>query len=319
MTEKTESAVVKEAPEETQETPMPEGAKEASQSALGQSQLGSWNAKDSNPTYFEVPTANVDSGDLARLLSGNFGEGGAQKLDKSLRYMYFKSCPSASCVIHSNNDGFNKHAGWIKTGPTSQSNIDSYTTLTTVKHYIPLPEYGTMLIGDERGHGSIPARRFFQILSAGGIHEFPISQIQAYNWDLLEPIQLARPDLPKLERIPCNRGCGRRFRSEMAFEKHTEILHSSAAGAQALADALKPMVLQLQSLQSQQAGGGGGLDMAQLSQVITTSLMAAAQSGVLGEVLGSAVSVAEAEETVEEEPQKREAGDTSGLPEIEQN
>lgn len=160
---------------------------------------------------------------------------------RSSMMMYWKKCERQRCPRHSNpRTGENSEAGWIVVGPSQVTDPMEYSRWINERHMTPLPQYGLVPYGMEGAAN--PDRRFDAILShPGGIYEFPISQIVAYNWDLIPEVQEVRPELANVKRYKCTvGGCyDRRFPSEKALEQHIRAVHEDAVATRAMGSVLE--------------------------------------------------------------------------------
>jgi hypothetical protein len=123
-------------------------------------------------------------------------------------------------------------------GPDQYSDQPGFQRFKEIKHMTPLPQYGYMpwsVAG-----ASHPSLRFKKLLETpGGINEIPISQIISFEWDKIPEVRAVRPDVPLVDRIPCEFGCaGRDFITRDDYNQHIQARHEEATAAQALGGAI---------------------------------------------------------------------------------
>ena len=152
---------------------------------------------------------------------------------------YWRMCTNPSCYKHkSRATGRNESLGWITVGPDLHTDALEHARYINTKHMTPLPQYGSMPYG-ELGAAN-PQLRFKQIIEKGGLHEFPVDQIRAYNWDKIPEVVGARPEVAT-QRISCELGgCfGRDFLTDEGYRQHVQAVHSKVEGTEAMTRALK--------------------------------------------------------------------------------
>ncbi len=175
--------------------------------------------------------------DLQRAITQQWGDSSdyAPERKKSLAYMYFRMCDRQPCARHSDASGHNERLGWIAIGPSESSDPFGFNRHKYNKHWTPLPQYGEQYVGptSEMANG---ITRFSAMMLAGGIYDFPASQIVAYAWDKMAIIRQYRPDvIPFFEgRLTCEYGCvGRDFVDLPALRKHFETNHKDVVAQEA--------------------------------------------------------------------------------------
>jgi hypothetical protein len=157
---------------------------------------------------------------------------------RTARYIYWRRCAIANCPRHSGQGS----DGWILIGPDQFSDAPGFQRFKEIKHMEPMPEYGYMpwsVAG-----ASNPSLRFKQLLETpGGISEFPATQLISYEWDKIAEVRSVRPDIPVVNRIPCEFGCNNRdFITQEDYNQHIAARHEEATAAKALGGAIQGAV-----------------------------------------------------------------------------
>ena len=205
----------------------------------------------------------------------------APSLPKGLRYQYWKKCDKPRCRVHTNKHlGYNPESGWVTIGATNESAPMEHAQMINEKHMTPLPQYGWAGTGE----GSELLRkdtRWNQILSKGGLIEFPRDQIIAYGWDKEPIVRQFRPDVLGVKRIECPYGCKNKDwaideeGADKAFKTHVKIVHPSVEGPAATAKALsESMEIFSKQLATDLATKSNGVDPAMIAAVVAATISA---------------------------------------------
>src|SRR3990167_2797318 len=166
----------------------------------------------------------------------------------SREVIYWRKC--GGCSRHTND--FN----WITTGPAMSTHTAvEYSEFQAFKHATPLPQYGRIVTGKVNGQKydiTDPSTRFAYIIEAGGLHEFPIDQMIAYNWHKIPVIKQAVPQLADVVDIHCEHGCptNRTFSQMAHYQDHISVMHKEVAQPEAIGRRFQEAVA---SLNKQQA------------------------------------------------------------------
>lgn len=200
------------------------------------------------------------------ILSGMVGTGfnnvpdtaGSSSRDRRLQY--WRSCPG--CDVHT------EQHGWIMLGPVMGPNTAvAFVEFQNGKHATPLPQYGQYLAGKSANLKydiTEPSQRFRPIIEEGGINEFPLDQMVAYNWHRYEVMRRVRPELSLVEDIRCQHGCSNRlFTQESHYRDHISVMHKEVAQPEAIGRQFKEAIERLGAQQN----NGGSLTVEQITAI----------------------------------------------------
>lgn len=221
---------------------------------------------------FPTPIDTHNS-DIALAINRQWGgnEIVAQQAVRRGMMQYWRSCTRDNCPKHTNRrSGVNPRKGWIVVGPDMGSPIEHARWLNT-KHMTPLAQYGSMLYGE---NGAANAYlRYKQLIENGGLHEFPKSQVLAYNWDKIPEVMQYRPDIGPVKRIACELGCvSRDFLNEDEYKRHIGGWHSESKGTMAIGETIG------KALKSQQKPAAAETDYAAIGAIVSAALAQAMPS-----------------------------------------
>ena len=155
----------------------------------------------------------------------------ASSSSRDRRLQYWRSCPG--CERHT------EQHNWIILGPVmGPTSANAFVDFQNSKHATPLTEYGQYLSGMNRNNKydiTEARQRFNYLIEGGGIGEFPVDQMIAYNWHRFPIIVKARPELEFVEDIACQHGCSNRlFTSESSYHDHISVIHKEVAQPEAI-------------------------------------------------------------------------------------
>lgn len=174
---------------------------------------------------------------LAESLFGREVSGPISVAKRNKAMQYWKKC---SGVYNGNPCPIHKYDfGWVTLGPVmSPLTAIEYTEFQASKHMTPLPQYGQYEVGNVPGQDfnvTDQETRFKAIIAKGGIAEFPISQMKAYNWHRFKEIRELFPALQEIVDFPCEHGCiDRVFSNAEIYRTHVKVWHQDVAAPQAI-------------------------------------------------------------------------------------
>lgn len=194
---------------------------------------------DASPS--QLPSVDIDITG-ADILAG-MGRGDAilpqSAAGRSKQIQYWKKCTGCSYHI--------EELGWVTTGPVMSPRTSiEYTEFQANKHSTPLDIYGQWTIGKVNGQKydlTDPPRRFQAIIELGGINEFPLDQMQAYNWHRFPIMTKVRPELLNVVEIPCVYGCSnRKFVGQDSYNNHINVMHKDVMAPEAMGRSLQAAI-----------------------------------------------------------------------------
>lgn len=195
---------------------------------------------------------------------------------KNLEIQYWRMCPSdkyPNCSRHRTTQDY------IITGPAmSPLSAIQYTEFQMVKHAEPLPQsYGRQEAGDMWK----AATRYNQLITNGGIKEFPIRQMIEYGWHLLPLVVSARPELATAVTMDCPHGCQRRHfygvnetEARFLMDKHIRAIHK---------DTVAPIAIGREITKAVEAVAGAktaNIDPVMIAQIVAATMAAMEQNKV---------------------------------------
>lgn len=174
--------------------------------------------------------AGIDGMDISR---GIFGGGAPTILGSTERVkqvQYWHKCQGCEYHTEENN--------WITVGPvmTPRTAVE-YTEFMQNKHATPLPQYGQYIMGynAKQKYDLTNQRTKFQaIIELGGIKEFPLDQMIAYNWHRIPVMVNLIPALGNIVDIPCPYCAGRKFVHELHLQQHIQAMHREVMQSEAV-------------------------------------------------------------------------------------
>lgn len=205
--------------------------------------LTSVNSFDDDIAIAETPPApnlNISGADIMAGMNGGRGIPRAESPDgRSKQIQYWHKC--VGCSYHT------EELNWVTTGPVMQPRTAiEYTEFQSNKHATPLNKYGAWTIGKVNGQKydlTNPPTRFNYIIENGGILEFPLDQMIAYNWHRIPVICAVRPELNNVVDIPCEYGCsGRKFVGFENYRNHLNVMHKDAIQPEAIGKQFKDAI-----------------------------------------------------------------------------